>query len=158
MIVWLLTGLWHGAAWTFILWGLYFGLLLLAEKLFLQNNILKIPGLNRVYTIAAFMFGWVIFRAESVGHIGEILASMFGANGAGSFMMLAENEVVQIPYLAAIVVGIICSMPVSKYVRAFLADSPVGEAIIDVASVAALTYCVFSLVVGSYNPFIYFIF
>jgi len=158
MIVWFLTGLWHGAAWTFILWGLYFGALLLVEKLFLQNNILKIPGLNRVYTIAAFMFGWVIFRADSVAHIGEILASMFGANGAGSFMMLAENEVVQIPYLIAIVAGIICSMPVSKYVKAFLSDSPVGEAITDIASVAALTYCVFSLVVGSYNPFIYFIF
>ncbi|MCL2816521.1 MAG: hypothetical protein FWD23_18140, partial [Oscillospiraceae bacterium] len=71
---------------------------------------------------------------------------------------LAENEIVQLPYLIAILAGIICSMPVSRYVKAFLTDSPVGEAIIDIASVAALAYCVFSLVVGSYNPFIYFIF
>jgi len=161
MIVWLLTGLWHGAAWNFILWGLYFGLLLLAERFFLQNNILKVPGLRNLYTIFAFIFGWVIFRAESVAHIGEIFAAMVGAYGVfgtGSFTMLAENEIVQIPYLIAIVAGIICSMPVSKKIKAYLEQSHGGDVIIDVATLAALTYCVFSLVVGSYNPFIYFIF
>jgi alginate O-acetyltransferase complex protein AlgI len=137
---------------------MYFGLLLLAERFFLQNNILKVPGLRNVYTIFAFIFGWVIFRAESIAHIGEIFASMFGANGAGDFIMLAENEVVQIPYLIAAVVGIILSMPVSKKIKAFLEQSHAGDAIIDVSALAALTYCVFSLVVGSYNPFIYFIF
>ncbi|MCL2096138.1 MAG: MBOAT family protein [Oscillospiraceae bacterium] len=158
MVVWLLTGLWHGAAWNFILWGVYFGLLLLAERFLLRNNILKTPVINRVYTIAAFMFGWVIFRAESVAHIGEITASMLGFNGAGSFVMLAENEIVQLPYLIAVIAGIICSMPVSRYVKKFLEGSPVGEAVIDISALLALTYCIFSLVVGSYNPFIYFIF
>jgi alginate O-acetyltransferase complex protein AlgI len=158
LIVWFLTGLWHGAAWNFILWGMYFGLILLAERFLLQNNILKVPVLNRVYTIFMFIIGWVIFRADSVAHIGEILSAMFGAHGAGDFVMLAEHEVVQIPYMIAIAAGIICSMPVSRYVKKYLEQSHGGDVIIDVASLAALTYCVFSLVVGSYNPFIYFIF
>jgi len=158
LIVWFLTGLWHGANWTFVLWGLYFGVLLLIEKTFLQKNILKVPGLRNIYTIAAFMFGWVIFRSGSIGQIGDIVSSMFGKNGTGSFVSLVENEIVQIPYLVAIVFGIILSMPVSRYVKKFLSDSPVGLVVIDVASILALVYCVFSLVVGSYNPFIYFIF
>ena len=158
MVVWLLTGFWHGAAWNFIIWGVYFGILLIAEKLFLQNNILKVPGLRNIYALAAFIFGWVIFRADSFAQIGEIISSMFGANGAGSFVGLVEEEIVQIPYLIAIIAGIICSMPVSRYVKKYLEKSLAGKIIIDATSVVALTYCIFSLAVGSYNPFIYFIF
>jgi len=158
MIVWMLTGLWHGAAWTFILWGLYFGVILILERLFLQKYLEKLPVVCNLYTIIIFLFGWVIFRAESVSHIGEIVSSMFGANGTGSFIELAERDIVQLPYLIAIVAGIICSMPVSKYLGKLLNAKSYGKIIIDVSTVAALIYCIFSLAVGSYNPFIYFIF
>ena len=158
LIVWLLTGFWHGAAWNFILWGLYFGVILIIEKFFLREILEKLPVLRNLYVIIVFIFGWVIFRAESVSHIGEITASMFGANGAGSFTWLAEQDIVQLPHLFALVAGIICSMPVSKYVKKFFEDSYVGIYFIDVATVIALVVCVFSLAVGSYNPFIYFIF
>lgn len=158
LIVWLLTGFWHGAAWTFVLWGLYFGVILLLEKLFLQERLEKLPVICNLYTIIILIFGWVIFRANSVAHIGEIVSSMFGANGTGSFIWLAEQNIVQIPYLIAIIVGIICSMPVSKYIGNFLSTNSAGRILIDVSTVIALIYCIFSLAVGSYNPFIYFIF
>jgi len=158
MIVWLLTGFWHGAAWNFILWGMYFGVILILEKFFLRERLEKLPVLRNLYVILAFLFGWVIFRAESVSHIGEITASMFGANGTGSFTWLAEQDIVQLPHLFALVIGIICCMPVSKYVKKFFESSYAGDVFIDIATVLALVVCVFSLAVGSYNPFIYFIF
>ena len=155
MIVWFLTGLWHGAAWTFVLWGLYFGALLIAEKHILKNNLLKIPVLNRLYTIFAFLFGWVIFRAESIAHIGEILSSMFGAYGAGDFAELAQNSLVKPLHLIMLFIGIILCAPVSKYIKKFLENSPAGEAVADASSVAALLLCALMLAQGSYNPFIY---
>jgi alginate O-acetyltransferase complex protein AlgI len=158
MIVWALTGLWHGAAWTFILWGVYFGIILIIEKLFLQKRLEKIPVLCHVYTIAAFIFGWVIFRAESIGHIGLILSTMFGSHGSGSFIYMAEKNILKLPQLTALIAGIICSVPVSKYIKKFFDDNTIGRVFIDVSSIAALVLCVFSLAVDSYNPFIYFIF
>ena len=155
MIVWLLTGLWHGAEWTFVLWGLYFGVLLLVEKLFLQNNILKVPVLRNIYTIAAFIFGWIIFRAESVSHIGVILSTMFGANGKGSMLDLAVSGTIKPVYLIAGITGIICSVPVSGKIKEFLLKRRLAY-IIDISSVCALIYCIAMLAQGAYNPFIYF--
>ena len=158
IIVWGLTGLWHGAAWTFILWGLYFGAILITEKFLLQKRLEKIPVVCHLYTIILFVFGWVIFRAENISHIGRIASSMFGANGSGSFVEMAEKNIIQLPQLLALAAGIVCSMPVSKYLKKYLEATLAGKIIIDVFSVAALIYCVFSLAVDSYNPFIYFIF
>lgn len=158
MIVWMLTGLWHGAAWTFILWGLYFGVLLILEKICWQKAIEKLPVIRNLYTIIIVIFGWVIFRAENVAHIGEIVTSMFGANGSGSFTWLTEQDIIQMPYLIAIVAGIVCSMPVSRYLSKLFNSKFIGRVIIDLSTIAALIYCIFSLAVGSYNPFIYFIF
>ena len=163
MLVWLLTGFWHGAAWNFILWGLYFGIILIIERMFLQKTLekfdkLKIPVFNHLYTIIVFIFGWVIFRAESLSHIGEIVSAMFGANGAGSFIRLTELDIVQLPHLIAIVAGIICSAPISKFMKENLEVTFAGRLIIDISTFAALIFCIFSLAVGSYNPFIYFIF
>ncbi|MCL1859234.1 MAG: hypothetical protein FWF92_08370, partial [Oscillospiraceae bacterium] len=155
---WGLTGLWHGAAWTFIVWGMYFGVILIMERLFLRGRLEKIPVICHIYTICAFMFGWVIFRAESIPHIGSILSALAGRNGPGNLIELAEKNFVQLPQLIAIIAGIICAMPVSKYLKKFFGDSPVGRVFIDVSSAVALICCIFSLAVDSYNPFIYFIF
>ena len=126
--------------WTFILWGIYFGVILLIERFFLHEFIEKYRVIGHVYTIIIFIFGWVIFRAESIAHIGEITASMLGANGTGSFTWLAEQDIVQIPYLIAIIAGIICSMPISRYLSDILNTTVSGRALIDVATVAALAY------------------
>ena len=156
MVVWFLTGLWHGANWTFILWGVYFGALLILEKLVLQRNFLKIPVVRNIYTIAAFMFGWVIFRAESVGHIGVILSTMFGANGKGSLLGLASSGALTPLGIAAGAAGIICSVPVSGKIKRFLSERGKLAYAIDVASALAVIYCLASLAQGAYNPFIYF--
>jgi len=155
-IVWLLTGLWHGAAWTFVLWGAYFGVLLIVERTFLQNNILKIPVVRNIYAIAAFMFGWVIFRAESVSHIGTIVSTMFGANGQGSWLSLASSGAIKPIYILTGIIGIICSMPVSKKIKELLLKQKFSAYIIDISSFAALVGCIIMLAQGAYNPFIYF--
>ena len=156
MIVWLLTGFWHGAEWTFILWGVYFGVLLIIEKMFLQNTLLKVPVLNHIYAIAAFTFGWIIFRAENISHIGTILSGMFGANGGGSLLKLAENGLIKPVHIIMMAAGIICSMPVSKNIKAFLEKNGKTAYLIDIASVAAVVACMIMLAQGAYNPFIYF--
>lgn len=155
-VVWLLTGLWHGAKWTFILWGVYFGALLIFEKLVLKDILKKIPALGHIYTIAAFMFGWIIFRAESVAHIGTILSAMFGASGAGSALELAESGLLKPVYVVMMAAGAICCAPVSKKIKEFLEKNQKTAYIIDAASVAALILCIMMLAQGAYNPFIYF--
>ena len=156
MVVWLLTGFWHGAEWTFIIWGVYFGALLIFEKLVLKDILQKIPALGHAYTIAAFMFGWIIFRAESLSHIGTILSAMFGSHGAGSALGLAENGLLKPVYILMMLAGIVCAAPVSKRIKEFLEKDARTAYIIDAASVAALILCIMMLAQGAYNPFIYF--
>ncbi|MCL1793543.1 MAG: MBOAT family protein [Oscillospiraceae bacterium] len=156
LVVWFLTGLWHGAQWTFILWGAYFGALLIFEKLVLKDVLQKFPVIGHIYTITAFVFGWIIFRAESLPHIGTILSAMFGASGAGSALGLAENGMLKPMYLVVMAVGIICSVPVSKKIKAILEKNKKTAYIIDAASVVAVILCIMMLAQGAYNPFIYF--
>ena len=85
-IVWMLTGLWHGAAWTFVCWGLYYGLILMLEKLFLLRWLDKLPGwLHHVYTLPVIVIGWVIFASDDFNMTGKLLSAMFGLNGAPLF-------------------------------------------------------------------------
>jgi alginate O-acetyltransferase complex protein AlgI len=156
MTVWFLTGLWHGASWNFVLWGVYFGVILIIEKLFLQKTLLKIPVINHIYAIAAFLFGWIIFRAESVAHIGTILSAMFGASGGGSMLKLAENGMIKPMHFVMLTAGIICSMPISRKIKSLLEKNGAAVWAIDIASFAALIACIITLAQGAYNPFIYF--
>jgi alginate O-acetyltransferase complex protein AlgI len=156
IVVWFLTGLWHGAQWTFIIWGAYFGALLIFEKLVLKDILQKIPALGHIYTIAAVMFGWVIFRAESLPHISTILSAMFGANGSGSALELAKNGLLKPIYIVVMAAGVICSVPISKKIKGYLEKGKKRAYIIDAASVVALILCIMMLAQGAYNPFIYF--
>ncbi len=82
-IVWTLTGLWHGAAWNFILWGMFYGALLIIEKYLLKNILPKIPKpLTWLSTFAVVVFGWVLFRAETLPDVGGYLAAMFSGGGS----------------------------------------------------------------------------
>jgi len=84
LIVWFLTGFWHGASWNFAFWGLYFGLLLMAEKLFLQKILLRLPRILRhVYALGIVLVSWVIFEVDSVSGILKYLGDMVGLNGIG---------------------------------------------------------------------------
>lgn len=156
LIVWMLTGLWHGADYTFVLWGGYFGILLLIERLFLQNNIIKIPIVRNIYALTAIIFGWIIFRAESISHIGTIVSTMFGANGSGSLLGLASSGTIKPIYIIAGIVGIVCSAPISQKIKSLLLTRNESAYIIDISSCCALIYSIMILIQGAYNPFIYF--
>ena len=82
-VVWSLTGLWHGASWNFVLWGIYYFILLTIEKIFLGEKLEQLPGwLQHVYTCLVVLFGWVIFANENIADLGRYFLTMFGANGA----------------------------------------------------------------------------
>ncbi|MCL1858557.1 MAG: MBOAT family protein, partial [Oscillospiraceae bacterium] len=153
---WGLTGLWHGAAWTFIVWGMYFGVILIMERLFLRGRLEKIPVICHIYTICAFMFGWVIFRAESIPHIGSILSALAGRNGPGSMLELSKNGLINPTQIIMIIIGIICSTPVLRELKKIFEKNEKTVYIIDAASVIVLILCVITLAKGAYNPFIYF--
>lgn len=158
LIVWALTGIWHGAEWTFLVWGLLNFLFIAFEKLtnFAQQE--KFNAIKHVYAMFIVNMGWVIFRAENLQKGGEYIGSMFGAHGIWSdytWMFLKE-------YGIFFIVGIIFSMPVAKRVSYILVQSN-SKLIQSIAAVAyplliltMLCICISYLIKGSYNPFIYF--
>lgn len=84
MAVWMLTGLWHGSAWNFVLWGLYYALLLMGEKFLWGKFLEKLPAAVRhVYALVLIIIGWVLFRSGSLGQVGQMVAAMFGAAPGG---------------------------------------------------------------------------
>ena len=86
LIVWFLTGAWHGASWNFILWGLYFGVILILEKMFLLKFLEKIPAIFRhIYTIFLVLISWLIFAFEDLGKIGEYFKALFNFNYSYSY-------------------------------------------------------------------------
>lgn len=84
LAVWLLTGLWHGAAWNFVLWGLYYAVLLMGEKFLWGRALERLPsGLRHAYALFFITVGWVLFRSSGLGQVGEMLSAMFGAAPGG---------------------------------------------------------------------------
>ncbi len=164
MIVWMLTGLWHGASMNFVLWGLYYGILLICEKKIWGKYLEKIPSffgnvIRRIYTIAAFGAGWVIFRTENITDIGKIFAAMFGRYGfgtdtvsAGTILMRSGAGTI---FIVAVILGIIFSVP-RQLPEWFKLKPTTIEIVKDTVSFALLVCCVIGLETGSYNPFIYF--
>ncbi len=156
LIVWMLTGLWHGASWNFVLWGLYYGVLLLIEKLFLKKLLDKLPAaVSHIYTLLVVLFGWVLFACEDTGTLVSQLSAMFFANGAvssASLFALGSNAVLFITLIFA-------SLELPGKLAARLKDK-VGEKAFLVFELlwllALFILSVAFLVDSTYNPFIYF--
>lgn len=156
-VVWALTGFWHGASWNFLLWGLYFGLILIVEKITGLPE--KLPDiLSHVYSLFLIMIGWMIFAIEDISalktYASEVL--IFGAKGfAGQeFLYQISN------YFVVILTGVILSMPVFNRIKFLTAKSKTAEIAFGVigACVGAMLViiCIAMLVADSYNPFLYF--
>lgn len=160
LIVWMLTGLWHGSSWNFVLWGLYYGVLLLSEKLFWGDKLAKIPVLRRIYTLFCVVIGWVIFRAETLGEIGQWLGGLFGRYGGACPAFVLQDCGLDPLMLLAMAAGIVLAFPLEKKIAARLQlggkGAAIGGILLDIGSVAVFLCCLISLEVGSYNPFIYF--
>ncbi|MBS7297872.1 MAG: MBOAT family protein [Eubacteriales bacterium] len=151
--VWALTGIWHGANWTFLVWGLMYFVLLCFEKLSGFNN-WKIPNLLKwLYTMLFVILGWVIFRADSISDAMGYIGIMFGITGAGLADGIFTGYFTQSFVLLAI--GAICSTPATKQLTR-IKSGFVGDVIYAVALTALFALCISGLVSNSYNPFIYF--
>jgi alginate O-acetyltransferase complex protein AlgI len=152
-VVWLLTGLWHGASWNFVIWGAYYGLLLILEK-FLMKKIAagRRPVLGRIYTLSAVLFGWVIFAFDSMPALGGYLSGLFGACG-----LLAPDAAAQLmAYLPLLVAAAFASTPCARTLYGRI-RSPWLKTMLECAGVAAvMLLATAALVYNSYNPFLYF--
>ena len=153
LIVWTLTGLWHGAAWNFVAWGAYYGLLLLLEKYVFAAVLEKMPkALRHVLTMLIVVIGWVFFSAESFSSAAAYLGAMFGG-GAGftdantAFLLLSNGFPFAV--MTACALGAFRHPPKFKNERTHLIVQAVGYA-------AVFALCVACLVSDSYNPFLYF--
>lgn len=154
MAVWFLTGMWHGASWNFVLWGVYFGVLLLAEKYFLLKKLEKLPAVfSHIYALFFIILGWAIFDFTDMAQMGQYIASMFSLENG---LLSAEATPLVLGYLPLIAVGWFMSLPVARKVILKVFSVKGGWALETVACVIVLLLCVASLVSSSYNPFLYF--
>ena len=156
LIVWSLTGFWHGAGWNFVMWGLYYFVILFIEKLFLLKALDKLPKFFRhVYALLLIIIGWVIFASDDVSVLLPFLGSMFGANGA-----IGGMDVYTL--LTKAVLLIICcvastELPKKLFLSAAGAmNEKAAFTLKSVLTIALLALSMILLIGDSYNPFLYF--
>lgn len=158
-IVWALTGIWHGANWTFVIWGLMFGIMLIIEKLFLTKHLEKMPSiLQRIYVLFTVMISFIIFNANSIGEAWNNIIGLFGANGES--LINASTVYYLKSYLVVVVIAIIGSTPLLKNIIEKLKTKTNANKIINllepIAMASILIIVTAYLVDNSYNPFLYF--
>ena len=154
-IVWFLTGLWHGASWNFVLWGLYYAVLLILEKLFLLRWLDKAPKwVGHVYTIFAFIMGWVLFAITDFAQLGQYVSAMFTAQFAdGTALYLLRSNMVLL--IAAAIGCTTGPLRLWNKMEDKLSDTA-AVALRTVGVVLLLLLSIAFLVGDSYNPFLYF--
>lgn len=157
LAVWALTGLWHGAAWNFVLWGVYYGILLLVEKLFLSKLLEKLPSAVRWgYTMFIVMIGWVLFSQTSFEAVGTALSNMFRISDVPLIHNFTVNASVVESFIY-IPLGILCSFPVVGAVRKLRRPENAGWMVLENAVYLCLfAVCIVYITASSFNPFIYF--
>ena len=154
MIVWSLTGLWHGASYNFILWGLYYGVLLMMEKLFFKKYLDKLKGINYIITMLIVLVGWVFFNSSSVDQIIYMIRNLFGFNGSFSLILLNNQGILYLlPYMLIAIIGM---GPWINQLFIKIRNNTIGFTIYDIYLVVILVVCLIFLINNSYNPFIYF--
>ena len=154
LVVWAATGIWHGASWNFVLWGLYFWVLLLVEKFVLLRWLKRAPGaVGHLYTLFFVLVSWTIFAIEDFGQLGEYLKVMFGLGGVplidGAFKYYAAN------YLPVLCISALAATPLGAAVYRRL-NVRTAHILGAVLILAGLLLCTAYLVDGTYNPFLYF--
>jgi alginate O-acetyltransferase complex protein AlgI len=153
-IVWALTGFWHGASWTFMLWGLYYAAFLIFEKLYWLDVLKKAPRfVGHVYTLLVAICGWVVFQLTSLTDCARYYRAMFGF-GEGGFFKATDGFYAQ-SFALMFIVAFIASTPLARNLYHRLSDK--AKAVLTpVLIVLGLVVCTAYLVDASYNPFLYF--
>ncbi len=159
LIVWFLTGFWHGASWNFIVWGLMFGIILIIEKLWLGKYIEKMPNIiRRLYVLFIVMISFIIFNANTMKIALNNIAGLFGAN---SISFINDYTIYYLKsYFITIVIGIIGATPLIKNIIEKLKEKTIFNKIINVLEPIVMVGMLFIvtsyLIDNSYNPFLYF--
>jgi alginate O-acetyltransferase complex protein AlgI len=161
LVVWVLTGIWHRADWTFLLWGLWFALFLILEKLFLKKVLNRLPKvLGWLYTLTVVLVSWVLFSLDSLPVIEGYLGAMFGLGGGALWDM--HGMFLGREYLILLAVAIVACLPLGKLIAEGMARSRNGltmaiyrlgeKVIFPVLLLLSIAY----LVQNDYTPFMYF--
>ena len=159
LIVWLLTGIWHGASWNFIMWGLLFGILLIIEKLWLNKILDKLPNIiKRIYVLFIVMISFIIFNANTMNTAWHNIIGLFGVNKEpfiNTYTIYYINS-----YLPILIVAIIASTPICKNIIEKLKKNNLINNIINILEpfyiIILLLLVTAYLIDSSYNPFLYF--
>lgn len=154
-VVWALTGLWHGASWNFVIWGLMFAVFLIIEKAFLYKWLEKIPSIfSRLYVWLIVLISWIIFDATSMAEISTRLGIMFGVNGAP--LINAEAIYYIKSYLGVFIIAFIGATPILKTMIAKIKNRKFINILEPIMHATLLLLVTAYLVDGSFNPFLYF--
>ena len=154
LVVWAATGIWHGASWNYLIWGIYFFVLLMLEKFFLLKVLDKAPALvGHIYTLFFVVVSWAIFAIEDFAQLGSYLKVMFGLGGVP--LMDAKLGYYVTSYLPILLVAAVASTPLGAKLYHKL-KTPAAEVVCTVLVLAGLVVCTAYLVDGTYNPFLYF--
>ena len=152
-IVWFTTGLWHGAAWNFVLWGVYFGVLLVLEKLFLGKVLSFLKGVNHLIVIFLIMISWVIFNSHSVDQIMIFIQRMIFIQPYDMNTLIELNFGNYWPFY---VLGLLFSAPIIPWLNTQCKTSTIYNFAKKLIVLALFILCIIFLIDSSYNPFIYF--
>ncbi|MCL2774492.1 MAG: MBOAT family protein, partial [Oscillospiraceae bacterium] len=157
LIVWFLTGFWHGASWNFILWGLYYCALLIIEKAFLLKLLPKIPSFfQHFYALFFIFFGWLLFVFEDFGAGATYLSNMFGGGGVGTALSQINIYDISRNLLFFVIMIIACTPLPKKLFYKFYEKSQVFKLAAYAGGAVVLIFSIAYLVDSSYNPFLYF--
>ena len=159
LIVWALTGFWHGANWTFVIWGLFFAAFLILEKVCLKNLFKMIPSIfSRIYVFVLLLISWIIFDANSMELAFERMSAMFGMNNLP--LISSQTLYYARSYIGVFIIAIIGATPFVKSLVVKLKSSEKINKVINilepVVQVVLLTVITAYLIDGSFNPFLYF--
>ena len=159
-IVWMLTGIWHGAGWNFVLWGLWHFMFQLMERFFRIDRPRSHLGLMRVYTLLEVMFGWVLFRTTTLYQAYSYYRNLLGLSGnsfwsAKTWFMIKE-------YWVYLLLGVVFSMPIGKMLSNYLESTGKGviargvSIVYPVVMMIVFSFCIAYIIKANYSPFIYF--
>ena len=157
-VVWMLTGFWHGASWNFVLWGLFFGILLLVEKLWLLKYLKKAKVWNHFYVLPLILFSFVLFASVDLGDLATNLKGMIGLGGVP---FISDETVYYLrSYAVIFILAIVGATPIVKKAVLAVQNNKIGAKILAVAEPIALAVLLLVmtgyLVDGSFSPFLYF--